>query len=125
MTAIFLLRTAGVIALGLVLFHGLFWRLFDWPGSLADLSPANRALPQVLNLSLIAVFLLFGVLLLVWPAELLSTNSGRALILGIGLVYAARALLQPLFFGLRSGGSRLLFGICVAAALLHFAALNV
>lgn len=125
MTAIVLLRAAGVITLAFVLFHALFWRLFDWPGSLAGLSPENRALPQVLNLNLMAALLLFGVLLLGWTEELLSLSSGRALILGIGLCYAARALQQPFFFGLKSWRSRLIFAVCGIAALFHFAALTV
>lgn len=125
MTALFLLRAAGGIALALALFHCLFWRLFGWPGSLAPLSPANRALPQVLNLNLIAVYLLFGALLLGWTDELISLDSGRALIGGVGLFHAARALLQLFFLGLKSWSSRLLFAACGLAAMLHFAALQI
>ena len=122
MTAVLLLRIGGGIALFFFVFHGLFWKLFGWPESLRLLSPANRALPPVLNLNLMAVFLLFGVLFLVWPRELLATTPGRVLVAGVGICYLARAIEQPIFFDLASTRSIFVLALCLLAAALHFAA---
>jgi len=65
----------------------------------------NRAIMQVLNLSLTFVFVIFGYVSLVHTCELVETPLGRSLLAVIALFWLWRASQQPLFFGLRHWGS--------------------
>jgi hypothetical protein len=106
---------AGAFNLGFALFHLAFWRLFDWHEDLASLRPVNRAIVPVMNLAL--TFLLAGAGIALWiePTSTLLTA-------GMGLFWCFRALLQPLYFGLRHPLSLLMFALFMAGAVLHAAA---
>lgn len=96
-----LIRAGGVFHFALVVFHLLFWRLFDWNTDLRSLSVINRAVVPVLNLSLTFLFALFGFLSLFHSRELSTTGLGRSLLVGLALFWAARAMQQIVFFKLR------------------------
>lgn len=100
-----LIQAGGVYCLGFVVFHLLFWRIFSWREDLRSLSFLNRAIMQVLNLSLTFVFAIFGYVSLAHTRELLETPLGRSLLALIALFWLWRAIQQPLFFGLRHRGS--------------------
>ena len=95
-----LIFTGGIYSLILVVFHALFWRLFDWPGDLHSLSFINRAVIQVLNISLTFVFFIFSYLSLIHTQELLVTDLGHALLWLIAIFWLARAVQQVIFFKL-------------------------
>ena len=100
-----LIRIGGIYSLGFVAFHLLFWRIFNWREDLRSLAFLNRAIMQVLNLSLTFVFVIFGYVSLAHTRELLETPLGRSLLVLIALFWLWRAVQQPLFFGLRHWGS--------------------
>lgn len=85
----------------LVIFHLTFWKLFRWKSDLAKLTSLNRAVMQVLNLSLTIIFAIFAYISFLHPGELLSTPIGLSLLLLISLFWYARALQQVIFFGLK------------------------
>ena len=95
-----LIFTGGIYSLILVIFHALFWRLFDWPNDLRSLSFINRAVIQVLNISLTFVFVSFSYLSLIHTQELLVTELGHALLWLIAIFWLARAVQQVIFFKL-------------------------
>jgi hypothetical protein len=98
-TAAVLLKIGGYASLGWLIFHLLFWQIFDWRAELRRLSHFNSGVMQVLNLCLSFVFLLFAFVSLWHTNELLNTGLGRALSLGIGVFWLFRFILQPLFWG--------------------------
>ena len=100
-----LIKTGGLYNVALVIFHLLFWQIFDWGKDLRSLSFLNRAIMPVLNLSLVAVFMMFAYLSLIHHAELLSTTLGRAVLLSISVFFFLRAMLQVVFFRLLHWGS--------------------
>lgn len=100
-----LIKTGGLYNIALVIFHLLFWQIFDWAQDLRSLSFLNRAIMQVVNLSLVFVFMIFAYLSLIHTAELLSTTLGRALLLSISVFFFLRAMLQIVFFRLLHWGS--------------------
>lgn len=116
------LVAAGVFNLALAAFHLLFWRLFDWPKSIAQSGMINRGVTQILNLAVTYFFVVFSVVCFLFPAELVSTALGNFLLLAMAAFWIARALLQPLFFGLRHFLSIALFGVFIAGAIIHAAA---
>ncbi len=98
-TASLLVKIGGYASIGWLIFHLLFWRIFDWRAELKRLSRLNSGVMQVLNLCLSFIFLLFAFLSLWHTNELLSAGIGRTISLGIGVFWLFRFLLQPLFWG--------------------------
>ena len=94
--------SGGIFCVCLVLFHLTFWRLFRWNTELAKLTSLNRAVVQVLNLSLTFVFVIFAYVSLAHTTEMESTPLGRSLLLLIALLWYLRAIEQVYFFGLRT-----------------------
>ena len=96
-----LVIAGGVYHLLLIVFHLAFWKLFDWKQDLASLRFLNRAVMQVLNLSLTFVFVVFAYISLFHATDLVTTPLGRTILILIGLLWLFRAGEQVVFFGLR------------------------
>ena len=97
-----LLLIGGVYNLLFAVFHLLFWRIFNWKQDLASLTSINRAIVQVLNLCLTFVFIIFGVLSLMYPAQMVETELGRTLTGMIAIFWFLRAVKQAVFFKLKN-----------------------
>ncbi|MBL8204557.1 MAG: hypothetical protein JNM09_10035 [Blastocatellia bacterium] len=98
-TATLLVKIGGYASIGWLIFHLLFWRLFDWRAELKRLSYLNSGVMQVLNLCLSFIFLLFAFVSLWHTQELLTAGIGRTVAVGIGLFWFFRFILQPMFWG--------------------------
>ncbi len=96
-----LIQLGGIYCLSLVVFHLLFWRLFQWHEELPRLSRLNQAIMQVLNLSLTFVFVIFAYLSLFHTQALLTSDLGQALLALIALFWFVRAIQQIMFFKLQ------------------------
>jgi hypothetical protein len=110
---------AGVFNLALAAFHLSFWRLFNWPRSLAESGALNRSVTQILNLAITYLFLLCAAVCFVFPKDLADTSLGRFWLLAMAGFWLARAVVQPVFFGLRHAFSFALFGVFIVGAVLH------
>jgi len=114
-----IIQLGGLLNLGFAVFHLLFWRLFDWPRDLESLSQINRAVVQILNLCLTAVFLIFAYLSLFYARDLLETGRGRAGLWCMCVFWLLRAIEQIVFFGLRRAASVAFFLVFVLGASLY------
>jgi len=114
-----LIQAGGIYSLGFVIFHLLFWRIFDWDRDLRSLSFLNRAIMQVVNLSLTFVFAIFGAISLLHTRELLETPLGHSLTLLIAMFWLFRAILQPLFFKLKHWSSVVFLAVFLLGSLLY------
>jgi hypothetical protein len=85
-----ILLLCALHSLGFALFHAGFWRLFGWPRTLKDTTLANRAVIQIANVQLIWVFAGVGALCLLYPAELVTTPLGRAVLAGMAIFWIVR-----------------------------------
>ncbi|MCK4894277.1 MAG: hypothetical protein KAT07_09935, partial [Calditrichia bacterium] len=83
--------TGGLYCLGFVIFHLTFWKLFKWQEDLTSLTFINRAVMQVLNLSLTFAFFIFGYISLFHAQELQTTSLGTSLLLLISIFWLLRA----------------------------------
>ncbi len=110
-----LVMGAGLYHLGFAVFHLFFARLFRWETQLAKLHPVNRGVMQAMNVFLTVALALFAYLLLRYPELLLTEQTGRMLLFGIGLTWFVRAAIHPKLFGLRHPGSVLVNVLCVVA----------
>jgi hypothetical protein len=114
-----LLLVGGIYNLLFTIFHLLFWRIFDWKNDLASLTSVNRAIMQVLNLCLTFVFVIFGVLSLLYPAQMAGTELGQALAGMIALFWLLRAVEQVIFFKLKNWISWILLFVFLGGAVLY------
>ena len=96
-----LITLGGIYTIGLIIFHVLFWRLFDWPASLESTNFINRATIQVLNISITLIFCIFAYISLAHTMELLSTPLGNTLLVLISWLWLIRAILQVYFYSLK------------------------
>ena len=113
------IKAGGIYCFAFVIFHLLFWRLFNWREDLRSLSFLNRCIMQVLNLSLTFAFGIFGYISLVNTTELLATPLGKSLLILISLFWFARAVEQIVFFKLEHWGSVAFLLIFLAGASLY------
>lgn len=114
-----LVKLGGVFNALFAVFHLMFWRLFKWRDDLRTLSFVNRGIMQVLNLCLAFVFVMFAYVSLAHTEDLLFSGLGHSLLVLIALFWLARAVEQIVFFRLRRGASRLLFGLFLVGTLLY------
>lgn len=114
-----MIRAGGIYCFSFAVFHLLFWWLFDWKNDLRSLSFLNRAIMQVLNLSLTFAFVIFGYIALAHTTELLETPLGRSLLVLVALFWLARAIEQVVFFRLEHWGSVAFLVVFLTGALLY------
>lgn len=113
------IKAGGIYSFSFVVFHLLFWRLFNWKEDLRSLSFLNRCIMQVLNLSLTFAFVIIGYISLVHTRELLVTPLGKSLLVLIALFWLARAVEQIVFFKLKHWGSIAFLLVFLAGASLY------
>lgn len=92
-----LLKAGGILNLVMGIFHFMFWKLFNWPESLASLAEVQQAIMQELAVHVGLTVLFFGILSLVYTDALLNSSLGKFILRFIGLFYVARAVNQVIF----------------------------
>jgi len=96
-----LIIAGGFYNIGLIVFHLLFWRIFNWEHDLKQVSYLNRATMQVLNISLTLAFVIFSYISFAHTTELLTTSLGHSLLVLMALFWLARSIQQIIFYKLR------------------------
>jgi len=114
-----LIKAGGVFSICFVIFHLLFWKIFNWSEDLQSLSFLNRAIMQVINLSLTFVFAIFAYLSLAHSEELLQSPLGHSLLVLIALFWLLRAVEQVVFFKLKHWGSVVFLVVFLSGSLLY------
>jgi len=109
----------GFYTIGLIVFHLLFWRIFDWEQDLKRISFLNRATMQVLNISLTLSFIIFSYISLVHATGLLTSSLGHSLLMLIALFWLARAIQQIVFYRLRHWASWAFLLLFLSGSLLY------
>lgn len=93
-------KLIGVILIVLALVHTIFPRYFNWADELKSLSLINRQLMTVHTFFIALVVFLMGVLCLTSSSELVNTELGKKVSLGLGVFWVVRLYFQ--FFGYSS-----------------------
>lgn len=127
-TAVLLIRIGGCANIGWLIFHLLFWRLFEWRSELRRVSFVNRNVVQILNLCLSFCFLFFAAVSLRHTEELLrpQPHIGHTVLAGIAIFWVMRLAEQPLFFrfSLTSNIFCVLFALTATCYVLPWVMLN-
>lgn len=114
-----LMYVGGVYCVALILFHLLFPKIFAWGEQLPRLNTLNRAIMQVLNLSLTFVFGILAYLSFAHADELLHTQMGRVVLGALALFWLFRSVLQVVFFKLDHWGSWAFLAFFFSGALIY------
>lgn len=114
-----LLIGGSIFHIAFVIFHLLFWKLFDWINDLKKLSYVNRSIIQILNLRLIFVFLIFAYISFFQTDPLLTSELGKAMIIAMSLFWLLRAIEQIVYFGIKNIASNILLLLFMAGGILY------
>ena len=90
-------KIIGVLLIALALVHIVFPKYFNWNKELKSLSLINRQMMTVHTFFVALTVFLMGLLCLTSSNELIGTNFGKKISLGLGVFWTARLFIQ--FFG--------------------------
>ena len=109
----------GIYTLGFLIFHLLFWKVFNWKKGLRLLNEIDKSTMQVLNISLTFVFFIFSYISIFYPDDLISTDLGLSIIILISIFWFFRSIVQIYFYGLTNKFSLILFSIFICGGILY------
>jgi hypothetical protein len=99
MISIVSIYTGGILTLFMALFHTRFYTLFKWRQEYEKISSINRRIFYTIHLALMLLFLLIGLLTVLYARELAQCNG---IALGFNVIIAIfwlwRALWQVVYF---------------------------
>ena len=87
----------GILLIALALVHIIFPKYFNWDKELKSLSLINRQMMTVHTFFIAFTVFLMGLLCLTSSNELIETNLGKKISLGLGIFWTVRLFIQ--FFG--------------------------
>lgn len=88
------LKITGLLLISIAIIHLIFPRYFNWKKELVAVSLINRQLMYVHSFFIAFVVLLIGFLCLSSANELLHTQLGKKISLGIAIFWFARLVIQ-------------------------------
>ncbi len=91
------LKIIGILLTALALIHLAFPKYFNWNKELQSLSLINRQMMTIHTFFVALAVFLMGLLCLTSANELIETELGRKISLGLGLFWTTRLFIQ--FFG--------------------------
>jgi hypothetical protein len=94
------LKIIGILLILLASVHAIFPRYFHWREELSSLSLINRQLMYVHTFFIALLLLLIGLLCVTSSKDLIETELGNRIALGLFIFWFARLLIQ--FFGYSS-----------------------
>ena len=87
----------GLILITLALVHIIFPKYFNWKKELKSLSLINRQMMTIHTFFIAFTVFLMGLLCLTSSSQLIESNLGKKISLGLGLFWSVRLFFQ--FFG--------------------------
>ena len=88
------LKIIGFLLTALALIHVVFPKYFKWNKELVSLSLFNRQMIKVHTFFIALTIFFMGLLCLSSPNELIDTNFGRKIALGLGTFWGIRLFIQ-------------------------------
>ncbi|WP_026753834.1 hypothetical protein [Sediminibacter sp. Hel_I_10] len=88
------IKVIGVLLIMLALFHVVFPRYFKWKEELKTMSLINRQMMTTHTFFIALTVFLMGLLCITSSNEILDTNFGRTIALGLGLFWTIRLFFQ-------------------------------
>ncbi len=105
-------KVIGVLLIGLALVHVVFPKYFNWDRELKPLSQINRQMMIIHTFFIALIVFLMGLLCLTSSTEIVETNLGKKISLGLGVFWTVRLFVQFLVTPLTFGKERNLKRLC-------------
>lgn len=83
--------------MALAVMHAIFPKYFDWTTELKKLSLINKQLMEIHTFFIALIVFLMGLLCISSASELIHSNLGQKIALGMGIFWGFRLIIQ--FFG--------------------------
>lgn len=90
-------KIIGYLLMALALIHSIFPRYFNWKEELQSLSLVNRQMMTIHTLFIALFVFLMGLLCVTSTTDLIQTNLGKNISLGLAIFWSIRSFIQ--FFG--------------------------
>lgn len=88
------LKIIGIALMLLALVHSIFPKYFNWKKELKDLSLMNRQMMKTHTFFIALTVFLMGLLSFTLSEDLMITNLGKKLCIGLGVFWTIRGILQ-------------------------------
>ena len=88
------LKIIGILLIALALIHIVFPKYFNWNKELSSLNLINRQMMTVHTFFIALLVFLMGLLCLTSTNELIDTNLGKKISLGLGIFWTTRLFIQ-------------------------------
>jgi len=88
------LKIIGILLIALAMIHAAFPKYFNWTQEHGSLSLFNRQMIVVHTFFIALTIFLMGMLCLTSSNELIDTNLGKKICLGLGIFWSIRLLIQ-------------------------------
>lgn len=118
-----LIKILAIFNFSFGLFHLFFWKLLHWDAQLKKLTALNRAVVQTLNVCLTFMFFFVAYIYFFTAQEVITTEIGRILLLGMGIFWFIRALMQLYLFEMEKKIHKILLVLFLGGAIIHISAL--
>jgi hypothetical protein len=119
-----IIYACSVYYLAFAIFHIGFWKLFNWKIELKKLHFTNRAIMQILNLRIIFMCFLMAFIYFKYPHELLNTDLGKTLLIGMFLFWLGRTIEQFVFFKQNNTYLKSATLVFIFGTVLHFSCIQ-
>jgi hypothetical protein len=90
-------KIIGCLLIALAAIHLIFPKYFNWPNDLKSMSLINRQMMYVPTFFIGLIVFLMGLLCLTSSDDLIKTEFGKRITLGLGIFWTTRLIIQ--FFG--------------------------
>jgi len=98
-----IVRITGGYNLTCAVLHLFFPKMLNWKKDLLSLTNDNRACMKILNLCLMAFWLIFGFIYLFHTTEIVNTYLGKSILASMVLFWILRIfILQPAYLGVKT-----------------------
>ncbi len=88
------IKVIGILLMVLALVHVVFPKYFNWKEELRSLNLVNREIMYVHTFFIALVVFLMGILCFISSNELVSTNFGKTISLGLAIFWTFRLIFQ-------------------------------
>lgn len=116
-TKLLLIRIAGAITILFTLFHSAFYWIFNWAESMKVLNQSDRGIMLTFNLICILLLLYSVIMTLGFTQQLITTITGKSLLLFFTMFYLLRIVTEFVWFGFQMPGSPIIIGLCLIPAI--------
>lgn len=119
MDKITLLYICGTYNIAFVIFHILFWKIFNWKDTLEKGAKSTKAVIQIINIQLIYLFAIMAYIYIFYTDLLMDTKIGKLILIAYAGFWILRFVQQFVFLKIKGKFVVILTLIFLFGAIIH------